>query len=126
VTPRIATLVAAAALLAPVTACDSGEEKFVAEPTLDKPCVRPGESQTINLKTSAGANYAYAITYPNGTAEGKPPAGTVPSSGKVAGTWPIPAGLPDGTIKVMVLVSYREHTAQPELTFKVSSSGVCP
>jgi hypothetical protein len=97
----------------------------VAETKLAAPCVKPGDRQTITLKTSPGANYAYAITYPNQVGELHPPAGTVPPSGKVVGTWPIPGDMSDGPVKVQVLVSYRSHQVHPELTFKVAKSGAC-
>jgi hypothetical protein len=118
-------LAPAAVLVAALVAACGGSSKFVADTTLVKPCVKPGEKQTITLKTTPGANYAYAITYPNQVGELQPPAGTVPPSGKVVGTWGIPTDMMDGPVKVQVLVSYRTHQVHPEVTFKVAKSGVC-
>lgn len=88
-----------------------------------KPCIRPGEKQSITLTTEAEANVGIAITYPDGKPSTETPRGVTNKKGTYTGSWSIPADAAAGTARVTLLAAKEKKTGSEDLTFTLVPQG---
>lgn len=114
---------AACVLLAGVAVGGCGDEgELTLRYSVAKPCVRPGEQQTVTTHTRSDVELAYAVVYPDGNFRGEAPRGRSDKHGTFKQAWTVPADVPGGSVKVRILAVKGRESANVTAPFRVGSA----